>query len=484
MNDTAHHPARNIFQGTIRVFSSEALVIPTGIVTIAFLTRKLGPEGFGLFALTATILGWLEWISASMFGRAAIQLIGEAKDWRSVAATIVRMHLLVSCSGSLLLILCSQYIADLLNEPALAAFLTLFALDVPLFSVAQAHREVLIGLGKFRERAQMSAARWTARLCFVILFVELGLTIPGAILGMIAASIVELAVARLHIRPSPFYRPSLPAAILWTHAAPLLILAISMRVYDKIDLLLLKYLGGTTAQAGFYAAAQNLALLPGIFSMSFSPLMLATLTRLLASSQQEEAKKIIRHALRLMVLLLPFITIISGSSTGIVTLIFGSAFRPAGPLLSFLIVSAIALTILSTNSAILIASARPHWTYLVTVPMLLLSIGGYLLLIPRWGPAGAAFVSTLFSIAAAAATSVQVHFLWRILPPLHSVIRSILMCVLAAVLSVLWPSTGIMIVFEVLTLSALVLIGLILLREFTAAEIGIAREFLLMKSEA
>lgn len=484
MNQTSHHPARNIFQGTIRVFSSEALVIPTGIVTVAFLTRKLGPEGFGLFALSATILGWLEWISTSMFGRAAIKLVGEAKDWRSVAAATTRMHLLVSCTGALLLILGSPYIADILHEPALAAYLTLFAIDIPLFSLAQAHREVLIGLGKFRERARLSTARWIARLCFVILFVELGLTIPGVILGMIAATIVELVVARIHIRPSPFYRPSLPAAILWSHAAPLLILAFSMRLYDKIDLLLLKYLGGTTAQAGYYAAAQNLALLPGIFSMSFSPLMLATLSRLLASSRQEEAKRIIRHALRLMVLFLPFIAIISGNSTGIITLIFGSDFRPAGPLLSFLIISGIALTVVSTNSAILIASNRPHWTYLVTVPMLLLSITGYLLLIPRWGPAGAAFVSTFFSIAAATATSVEVHLLWRVLPPFHSVIRSMLMCVLGGVLTMLWRSEGVMIVFEVLALSALVLFGLILLREFTTEEIGIAREFFLMKSEA
>jgi O-antigen/teichoic acid export membrane protein len=249
-------------------------------------------------------------------------------------------------------------------------------------------------------------------------------------------------------------------------------------------LLLLKYLGGTTAEAGFYAAAQNLAMLPGIFSMSFSPLMLATLSRLLASSREEEAKRIIRHALRLMVLLVPFITIISANATGITTLIFGSKFHPAGHLLSFLIVSAIGLTIVSTSSAILIASNRPHRTYLVTAPMLALSVGGYLLLIPRWGPMGAAFVNTLFSICGAAVISVQVHLIWRVLPPFHSVARSILFCGLAAALSVIWQSHGMMVVVEALTLGVLVLLGLILTGEFTRSEIGIAREFLLMKSEA
>jgi O-antigen/teichoic acid export membrane protein len=394
------------------------------------------------------------------------------------------MHLLVSGTGTLLLILVAPFVAKLLHEPALATYLILFALDIPLFSLAQAHREVLIGLGSFRERARMSTGRWIARLCFVILFVQLGLSIPGAILGMIGASIVELIIARIYIQPSPFFRPSLKASILWTHVAPLLISAVSMRLYDKADILLLKYLGGTTAQAGFYAAAQNLALLPGLFSLSFSPLMLATLTRLLAASHKEEARRIIQQSLRLMVLLLPFIIVISVTSTGIVTLIFGAPFSPAGPILSILIVSAIGMTIVSTHSAILVASDRPHWTYFVSAPMLLLAIAGYLVVIPRWGPIGAALVSTFFSLAAAFASGLMVHSIWRMFPPVSTVLRSLAVAVLAAAVGILWQTHGVMIVVEVLVLGLIVVGGLILLGEFTNNEIDIAREFFLMKSEA
>jgi O-antigen/teichoic acid export membrane protein len=42
--------------GTIRVFLAEALLLPTGLLTTAYVTRKLGPEGYGLFVLAATLV--------------------------------------------------------------------------------------------------------------------------------------------------------------------------------------------------------------------------------------------------------------------------------------------------------------------------------------------------------------------------------------------------------------------------------------------
>ena len=43
-NDHIHHTA----VGTIQGFIASALSLPTGLITAGFLTRKLGPEGYGL----------------------------------------------------------------------------------------------------------------------------------------------------------------------------------------------------------------------------------------------------------------------------------------------------------------------------------------------------------------------------------------------------------------------------------------------------
>ncbi len=63
-------PARQTLDGTIRVFLAEALILPTGLLSAAFLTRSLGPRDYGLFTLAATIVVWTEWVATSAFSRA------------------------------------------------------------------------------------------------------------------------------------------------------------------------------------------------------------------------------------------------------------------------------------------------------------------------------------------------------------------------------------------------------------------------------
>src|SRR6187549_291420 len=84
MNRSFAQIARHTIDGTILVFLSEALLLPTGLVTAAYLTRRLGSAEYGLLALTVTLVTWLEWTIASLFSRATIKLVGETADWKSV----------------------------------------------------------------------------------------------------------------------------------------------------------------------------------------------------------------------------------------------------------------------------------------------------------------------------------------------------------------------------------------------------------------
>ncbi|MBA3316502.1 MAG: oligosaccharide flippase family protein, partial [Gemmatimonadales bacterium] len=103
-----------------------------------------------------------------------------------------------------------------------------------------------------------------SRLLLVVLFVELGRSIEGAVLGSIGASLIELAVCRFFVRPAFSLRAAFQVGKLWGYAAPLLLSAVALRLYDKLDLVALTALGGTPEQAGHYGAAQNLAILPSL----------------------------------------------------------------------------------------------------------------------------------------------------------------------------------------------------------------------------
>ena len=63
-----------------------------------------------------------------------------------------------------------------------------------------------------------------------------------------------------------------------------------MAAIDKLDLFALKILGGSTDLAGLYGVAQNVAIVPRLFALSFSPLLLSTLTRLLRDGNEPLAR--------------------------------------------------------------------------------------------------------------------------------------------------------------------------------------------------
>jgi O-antigen/teichoic acid export membrane protein/ubiquinone/menaquinone biosynthesis C-methylase UbiE len=475
MKPVSSTEGQRTLDGTVRVFLAEALILPAGLITTVVLTRRLGADGYGLFVLAATLVTWLEWTIAAVFARATYKCIAEVSDWRPVATMVLRLHLGVSAACAVLLAALSGPLAALLGEPALAAYLRLFAVDIPIFSLAHAHRHILVGTGGFRQRAWLSAARWTVRLVLILALVALGeFSVKGAIVASIGTSVIELGLARRFIRPALFGPTDFPAQRLWAAAVPLFLCALALRVIDKLDLFMLKTLGATAAQAGIYGVAQNLTVVPGIFAMSFAPLLLSTLTRLLRDGHEQHARAMARDAMRLVLLLLPLAGLSAGAAGEIVRLIAGPDFAAAGPLLAVLIFEALTGTLLSVTNAILTAAGRANWTFIIAAPLVPLALIGHLLMIPRFGSLGAAAVTTTLTVCGAAAAGVAVWLQWRVTLPVASVARSTVLCVVAYVLAAWWPAGGLLLVVKLAAVSMLVLVGFLVLGEFSRREIALA----------
>ncbi|HWO41014.1 MAG TPA: oligosaccharide flippase family protein, partial [Candidatus Eisenbacteria bacterium] len=419
-------PGRHLLDGTVWVFLAEALVLPTGLVTAAFLTRRLGPEGYGIFSISAAIVIWLEVSVAALFSRASFKFIAEAADWKPLSATLLWWHAAVGSAAAILVWLLSPALGLLLHEPGLVPALRLFAVDIPLFCVAQAHKNLLIGLGAFRERALSSAARWMSRLMLIVLLVELGLSVEGAIWGSLGATLVELVMARWCVRPPIFERPAWRLPGFWTYAWPLWLFSVGTALLAKLDLLMLKALGGTAAEAGIYSAAQNLAIVPAIFATAFAPLLLSTLSRLNQSQETALAKDIAAASIRAVILLLPFAALTAAMARELSLFVFGPRFAEAAPILSCLIFAALAAVMVSITTAIMTAAGKPGWPLAILVPLLALAPIGYLSVIPGYGPRGAAAVTALVTMAGAAASLVFVGGLWGVGVSPASLLRSVL----------------------------------------------------------
>jgi O-antigen/teichoic acid export membrane protein len=468
-------PTRHPVVGTIGVSMADMLILPTGLLTTVYLTRRLGPESYGLFTLTATVVAWTAWTVSSLFSRTTVKFVAEAQDWRPVSAALLRLCVLTSVGVMLLLVLVAGPLATLFHEPRLAGYLRLFSLEIPLFVLAQAHRNILVGIGGLRERALTSAGRWISRLVLIVLLVQAGLSVTGAIVGSIVASVVELLIARRYVRPSLWGPVSLSLRSPWAYGAPLLLAALSLRLLDILDLVFLKALGASAAQAGIYGAAQSLSLVPRIFALSFSPILLSTLTQLARRGDKEAMRKMGRDAMRLVLGLFPFAALAAGAAPEIVRFIFGQPFLPAAPLLALLIFGSIPLLMISVATAILIAVDKPGETLAVAGPLVPLAAVGCFLLIPALGPQGAALATLLTAIAGAFASILAVRRVADIHPSVATLLRSVLLSALAYIAAAAWPADGMLILAKLPALSLLICVGYLALGEFSAGEINLLR---------
>ena len=416
MTEDSARPAGQLHfaDGVVRGFAAELLLLPTGLVTAAVLTRVLGPAGYGVFTLAATLVTWLSWTTTTFLARAAVKFVSDAEQWQPVAASVLRWRLALGLSAMLLLIAAAGPVARALNQPELTPYLRVFALDLLLFNIARAYREVLTGRGRFREVALMSSARWLARMALIVVIVEATGSVMGAVAGSVGATVVELLVA-LRLQPLSLRgRGGVRLAQMWSLAAPLMVYGAAMQLFSKVDLFALSALGGSASEAGFYGAAQNLAVAPGLFALALGPLLLATLVRLHRAGQGEEARVVGRSALRVTYALIPFAALVGGAATQIMHVIFGPAFATAGPLLALLFAAAVALAAMAVAVAIITAVDHPRLVSVIGVSVLGAAIVGHLLLIPRLGAVGAALVSAGVGAVGALVSVALVHRVWHV----------------------------------------------------------------------
>jgi len=468
------HSGRHLMRGTFSIFLAEALILPTGFITAVFLARYLGPSGYGLFALCASLVLWIEWISSSALTNATIKFVGEASDWKSVGSTLIRIQLTVALSVAALLWAAAPLLSRMFSEPVLTNYLRLFAMDIPIFCAASMNRNILAGLGAYTPRAWVTVARWTTRLVLIVSFVVAGFSVNGAILGTIGASIIELGVSLFYVRPSLFLRSSMPLRGLWSFAAPLFVSALSLRFF-RLDLFALKVLGGTAAQAGFYSAAFNLSTPPALLSISLSPPLIATLSRLMKDGHPSEAKEIASAALSTVFWLLPFGAVAAGASRGIVELVFGQDFLTAAPIFALLIFAAIALHGVNVSIAILTASNHPMWSLNLTAPMVPVALLGHILLIPLLGGLGAALVTTFVASLGAVISVLTVYWKLGLTPSFRKALNSIIVSVFAYSVTLLLPVSGPVLILKLLGIGGLVILGLLALRDFTPRELVLLR---------
>ncbi len=451
---------------TTRVLLSEGLIVPSGLATAAYLGRALGPELYGLFSVATAVSVTLEWVIVSLFARTTVKLLSETENWRPVASTILTVHLVVGLAIAAAFWAGADWVAQLLGDARLAPWLALLALEVPVATTAAACRNIMTGRGNVRGRALATAVRWILRPLAIAVFVEAGWSVTGAVVGSLTAASGGLIVAMTMARVPVFTATRAPVANLWRLAVPMFILAISLRLIDKLGLFAIQALASSPLEAGWYAAAQNFAIPPGLFALSFSPLLLAELTRVRTQGTPEAARALVTQALRAVLALLPCVAIGAGSAHEIVRVVYGTGFDAAAHLSWPLLLAAFAMLLVSVTTAVLIASDRASTAAVCVWPLVPVAALALAVVVPHAGGYGAGVVTAVAVSVSAGACLTMVGLTEGVWPPVGTAIRSAVIGLLMGAVAAWWSTPGLWVVGKLAVLTALTPVAFAVAGEF------------------
>ena len=163
-------------------------------------------------------------------------------------------------------------------------------------------------------------------MTLIILFVESGWHIEGAILAWLGTSILEVAIGA-RFSPAPLLSHArVPIGSFLRAAAPLFGASVVLLLLNGLDLILLKASGASAETAGIYAVAMNMTLMVSLIGQAAWPVLLSSINTLTTQGKTAEGRGLAREALRMTLLLLPFVALVAGTATEIVPLSLHDAF--------------------------------------------------------------------------------------------------------------------------------------------------------------
>lgn len=367
------------------------------VVGIAFITRYLGREGFGIYTTITAFLMFFGIIVNFGITTITVQMISERDDGISKLMSNIFTLRLISSAFFLSL------------APVVSLFFpypTIIKVGIAITSFAflfQMLTETIIAI--FQKHLQMykpAMAEFVSRIVFiglVIAFIYFKYGILAMMIALNAANFVWFAITFYFARKLvkfgfafdwPIWREVLKRA--W----PIGLSIILNLIYLKTDVLILSVLKSQEA-VGLYGAPYKLIDAVTTFAMMFMGLILPLLAASWVKQNTERFEKIFQKTLGgLIVVLVPMVVGTYFVGRQIMVMVAGAEFAESGVILSILILGAGALFIGSLFAHTIVALDKQKmviWGYAVDAA---LSLVLYFIFIPKYSYIGAAWV-TVFS---------------------------------------------------------------------------------------
>lgn len=463
--------------GTISIFLANVLILPAGFISAIFLAHRFGPVGYGLFALLSRFVVWTRLNMIALYSESVIKQIAESPNQEEVESFTQRVYATLGLIIMAIVWVAAPVLADLFNEPSLVPLIRIFVFEYPLFALYLANDNILAARKKFTVIARNRSVTVGSRLVLIIGFVSAGLGLKGAVLGYIGGTLSGFILSMIVVKPIFLKKTSISVRTFFTVASSMFFSRLCHRLF-RMDLFALKWFGGTAAQAGFYGAALNMALLPDLLAGALANTLTSTLTTYLTEDNREGARLLILNTMRIGFYMIPLTALLAGSAPDLIQAVYGEQFSSTVGIFYFVSFASISMLFIWMATGILTSTNKQKVLLYFSLPMVPLAFIGHYFLVPHWNGLGSGFVTLSISTATAVMLSSYILKQWDlILPAVKSLTKSIATSIIIFFIASLWSTTGFWVLLKLGLLSLLILIILWLLKELTEKEIEFIRTF-------
>ncbi len=360
------------------------------LVLVLAISRLQGVETLGKYSLLMSVFVFC--MSAAGFGlpvvltREAAQGPQDAGRWfvNAVALSSALVLPLVAVA----LGVCALRVSD--GDMALALGLT--ALTVLPSAVTQCAEAILLAFENARDFVVINLAETAVRAA-----IGTGLVLGGFGVVAIAVLLLALRVAAalvfvLALRHRGVRGGRLDRRIVWRLAGYVPVtglIPVVNALYARADVFLISSLG-SWRDVGLYSAALRMVDLARTVTPAFARAMYPVLARLRAAGQIEYAAAARRATRNGLLLSVPIVLGLYGCAGPVIHLLFGADLAGAADILRILAWAVLPFSIAIVLAQVLFAADRQAVDLGVNLVSMAVSAGGALLLVPRFGAAGAA----------------------------------------------------------------------------------------------
>ncbi len=385
-------------RGAVLVGGAHFVLAASSYVVAIVLARVLGPADYGTFGLIYSLLMATELVVQFGAPAAISRLIAERPDQdRQLTATGLAFVLAVYGLVFVASWISAPWLAAVFRIPERAWLFRIAALDLPFYGAYLLLENVLSGRRDFTGKSIALFAYGMTKLVGIGGLAFAGLTLQGAFIVNVVASIVGLSIVLVRMGPVAL-RPEVESARnLIKLAAPLALIEGGVQLLLYVDLWSLSLFGGASDSStqGYYVAAKSIARLPMMISLALNGVLIPSLAHAMASGNRGDALRFLHGTTRfLAIALIPGCALIAVKAEPIMSLLFSRQYAAGGALLGLLVFgSGLLFTVFSVLLTILLAIGRQRIAAMLAVGVIVPAFVANALLVPRFGARGAAIAT-------------------------------------------------------------------------------------------